>query len=211
MAVSIVEDGDNQFLVKFVDVYLSYPHLHEPYRGKGAKAGEQQGKYGAKFCFDRNNPENRKDAITIHAKIQEMAKKSFKQGLPADRYCLRDGKQLGDDMHKFYVLSASETTKPLCVDRRRNIVTAEDELFYPGCKVNGTIRLWVQDSKDWGKRINANLVGVQFYAHSESWGRPKPKAEDVFDDISDQFDSDEYEESATASSGGDGFDSDFDI
>jgi Protein of unknown function (DUF2815) len=197
MTVVIQPDGESEFLVKVTDVFLSYPHLFEPYRSRRAQLDDQgkvkQGKYGAKFCFDKKNPASKKDAQTIHAKIVEMAKRAFKQGLPADRYCLRDGAQLTEDMHGYYVLSASEDIKPTAVDRRRNPVADEDDLFYAGCKVNATIRLWVQDNSDFGKRINANLVGVQFLAHGERWGgRAKPKVEDMFDDIADQFDDDEY-------------------
>lgn len=197
MSVTIQPDGESEFLVKIRDVFLSYPHLFEPYRSRRPQLDEngkpKQGKYGAKFCFDKKNPENVKDARTIHAKVVEMAKKAFKQGLPADRYCIRDGALLTDDMHGYYVLSASEDMKPTAVDRRRKPVTDEDDLFYAGCKVNATVRLWVQDNSDYGKRINANLVGVQFLEHGERWGgRAKPKVEDMFDDISDQFDEDEY-------------------
>lgn len=218
MSVSFVPDGENQWLVKFTDVYLSYPHLFEPYKPKrpemGADGKPKPGKFGAKFCFDRSNPQNKADAVAIYNKIVEMAKTAFKQSLAADRYCMRDGKQLTEDMHKYFVLSASEDTKPIVVDRKRNTVTAEDDLFYAGCKVNGTIRLWCQDSKDYGKRINSNLVGCQFSSHGERWGgRPKPKAEEVFDDVSDQFEDNEYEGAATGDSAShreddDGFGSD---
>lgn len=198
MSVVIQPDGEEEFLVKFTDVYLSYPHLFEPYRPKRTEIGTdgkpKVGKYGAKFCFDKKNPQSVKDAKAIHAKIVEMAKASLKQTLPADRYCLRDGSQLTEDMYDYFVLSASEDTKPTCVDRRRNNVTDEDDLFYAGCRVNATVRLWVQNNIDYGKRINANLIGVQFFKHGgERWGgRAKPNVEDIFDDIADQFDDDEY-------------------
>lgn len=215
MAVVIKPDGDTEFLVKFRDVYLSYPHLFEPYKSKRPQIDSngkvKVGKYGAKFCFDKKNPENVKDAKAIHAKIVEMARKAFKQGLPADRYCLRDGAQLEEDMHGYFVLSASEDMKPAVVDRRRNPVKDEDDLFYAGCKVNATIRLWVQDNPDYGKRINANLVGVQFLEHGERWGgRSRPPVDEMFDDIADEFDDDEYEGGPTGDSlahagGDDGF------
>lgn len=198
MAVIITPDGENEWLVKFTDTYLSYPHLFEPYRSKrpeiDAVTGKPKvGKYGARFCFDKRKPESKADAKTIHAKIVEMAKAKFKMGLAADRYCLRDGLQLTEDMHPYFVLSASEDMKPTVVDRRRNPVTDEDDLFYAGCRVNATIRLWLQDNTDYGKRVNANLVGVQFLAHADRWGgRAKPKVEDLFDDISGMFDDDEY-------------------
>lgn len=198
MAVVITPDGENEFLVRVTDVFLSYPHLFEPYRPKrtemGADGKPKQGKYGCKLVFDKKNPQSVKDAKAIHAKIVEMAKTTLKQTLPADRYCLRDGAQLTEDMHGYYVLSASEDIKPTCVDRKRNPVTDEDDLFYAGCKVNGTVRLWVQNNVDYGKRINANLCGVQFVAHGERWGgRAKPKVDEMFDDIADQFDDSEYE------------------
>jgi Protein of unknown function (DUF2815) len=205
MSVTITPDGENQFLVKFTGVYLSYPHLFEPFKPKtpqmGADGKPKPGKYGAKFCFDRKDPQSKQDAVAIHAKCVEMAKNALKQTLPSDRYCVRDGQHLTEDMHRFFVLSASEDTAPIVVDRRRNKVTAEDDLFYPGCKVNATVRLWVQNSQEWGKRINANLVGVQFAEHAERWGgRPKPKAEEVFDDVSENYGDDEYAGAPTGES-----------
>lgn len=215
MSVIISPDGESEFLVKVTGVYLSYPHLFEPYRPKRPEQGKdgkpKPGKYGGKFCFDKKDAESAKDAKQIYAKIVEMAKTAFKQTLPADRYCLRDGAQLTEDMHSYYVLSASEDMKPTVVDRRRNPVTDEDDLFYAGCKVNATIRLWVQNNTDYGKRINANLVGVQFNSHGERWGgRAKPKVDEMFDDVADQFEDNEYEgaptgDSTTHAETGDGF------
>jgi hypothetical protein len=216
MSVVIKPDGDSEFLVRIRNVYLSYPHLFEPYRSKRAEidpaTGKPKvGKYGAKFCFDKKDPESVKDAKAIHAKIVEMAVAVLKQKLPADRYCLRDGAQLTEDMFGYYVLSASEDMKPTAVDRRRNPVKDEDDLFYSGCKVNATIRLWVQNNSDYGKRINANLIGVQFAEHGERWGgRARPPVDEMFDDIADQFDDDEYEGGPTGDSlahadGDDGF------
>ena len=210
MSVTFQPNGENQILVKVTGVYLSYPHLFEPFRAKRpqidpATGKAKPGKFGAKFCFDRNDPQSKSDANALYAKIVELAKATFKQGLPADRYCLRDGKQLTEDMHKFFVLSASEEVKPTVVDRRRNPVTAEDDLFYPGCKVNATINLWAQNHPEHGKRINANLIGVQFMEHGERWGgRPRMKAEEMFDDVSGMFgDEDEYA-SIPAEKAGDG-------
>lgn len=220
MACVITPDGENQYLVRFTDVYLSYPHLFEPYRPKRvdidpATGKPKKGKYGAKFCFHKKNPQNVKDAKAIHAKIVEMSKTVLKQSLPADRYCLRDGAQLTEDMHEYYVLSASDDVAPTVVDRRRRPVTAEDDLFYAGCKVNATVRLWVQNNQDYGKRINSNLIGLQFVEHGERWGgRARPNVEDIFDDISDQFEDDEYaggpSGESLAHSEGDGFGDDLD-
>jgi len=208
--VKIEADGEREFLVKMSGVVLSYPHLFEPFKARNPKPGEKA-KYGAKFLMDRRDKEQNTDAQTVYKKIVEMAKVNFKQSLPADKYCLRDGRQLTEDLHNYFVISANEELRPTVVDRRRQPVTAEDELFYPGCIVNATIRLWVQDSKDWGKRINANLVGVQFMAHgTRLGGRAKPKADEMFDDVSDKFDDDEYQGEPTGDGGRDPGDSDSD-
>jgi hypothetical protein len=213
MSVSIREDGEGQWLVKFSWGYLSYPHIFEPYRAKKpqldpATGKPKPGKFGAKFCFPRADKETSAIGKAVYEKCVEMAKTKWKQGLAADRYCIRDGRQLEEDMNPYFVLSASESTAPIAVDRRRNPVKAEDELFYAGCKVIGTIRLWAQDHLEYGKRINANFIGVQFYEHSERWGgRTRLKADELFDDISEQFGGeDEYEtvpEESTAAVGQD--------
>lgn len=220
MSITIKQDGENEWLVKITDVIISYPHLFEPYRPKtplvDANGKVKPGKYGAKFLIDRRDPLKLADAKVLHAKIVEMQKVVFKSTIAADRLCLRDGRQLTEDMHNFFVVSASEDIKPTVVDRRRNPVSDEDDLFYAGARVNATIRLWAQNSAEWGKRINANLIGVQFFAHGDRLGgRAKPKVDELFDDVSDQFDDDEYEggptgDATSSASGDDGFGDDGD-
>lgn len=190
MTIVITPDGEKEFLVKVGPVRMSYPHLFEPYR---SKEPGKAGKYGAKLLFDRNDDNGKADAKALHAKIVEMCKVNFKQSIPSEKLCLRDGKQLTEDQHGYFVLSASETIKPIVVDRKKQPVTAEDELFYPGANVIAIIRLWPQNDPAYGKRINANLVSVQFHSHGERLGgRARPKIDEIYDDISDQFDDDEY-------------------
>jgi len=192
MAITITQDGDKEWLVKFGPAVLSYPHIYAPFR---SKIPGQVGRFGAKLLLDRNDADAKADAKALNAKIMEMCKTHFKTSIPSDKLCLRDGKQLTEDMHKYFVVSASESTKPIVVDRKRNPVNEEDgaDLFYPGAKVIAVIRLWAQDSKDWGKRINANLVSLQFHSHgTRLGGRARPDVGAIYDDISGQFDDDEY-------------------
>jgi Protein of unknown function (DUF2815) len=201
MTIVISNDGEKEFLVKFGPAVLSYPHLWTPFR---SKTPGQTGKYGAKLLLNRNDPDAKADALTIHKQIQEMCKANFKQSIPSDKLCLRDGKQLTEDLHDYFVVSASESIKPVVVDRKRNVVNEEDgaDLFYPGAKVVAIIRLWAQDSKDWGRRINANLVSLQFHSHgTRLGGRARPNVDEIYDDISGEFDDDEYSGGPTGGNG----------
>lgn len=194
MSIRITEDGPNgEWLVKFGPAKLSYPHIYAPFK---SKTPGQAGKYGAKLLLKRDDAEQKADAKAIHEKITEMCKTAFKASIPSEKKCLRDGKDLTEDLHPYYVVSASETTRPIVVDRKLKPVPEEDggDLFYPGANVIAVIRLWAQDSKDWGKRINANLVSLQFHSHGiRLGGRARPKVEDLYDDISDKFDISEYD------------------
>jgi len=192
MSIKITPDGESEWLVKLGPATLSYPHIYTQFK---SREPGKTGKYGCKLLLDRNDVEQKADAKTLHTKILQMCKEKFNQSIPADKLCLRNGDQLTEDLHKFYVVSASESIRPIVVDRRRDPVPEEDgsELFYPGAKVIAVIRLWAQDSKDWGRRVNANLVSLQFHSHGPRLcGRARPKVNELYDDISDKFDDDEY-------------------
>ena len=50
----------------------------------------------------------------------------------------------------------------MVLDRDRTPLSEDDNRIYAGCHVNGVLELWAQDNQ-YGKRINANLLGVQFF------------------------------------------------
>lgn len=73
---------------------------------------------------------------------------------------------------------------PLVVDQRRNPVSESSGVIYSGCYVNAIIDIWPQDN-NWGKRINAQLQGVQFAGDGERFsggGTAKPEEFDVLED-----------------------------
>jgi hypothetical protein len=63
-----------------------------------------------------------------------------------------------------------------------------DNRPYSGCYVNCIIELWAQNNA-YGKRINANLLAVQFYKDGQPFGDAGANASvndfDAFDDESD--------------------------
>ncbi len=180
--------SDQAQLIHLKNVRISYPHLFTPYAGPAGGAA----KYSAKFLLDKQ-----KDAALIVAvknAIMALAQETFKDKKlpPADKLCLRDGDQSGrTEEEGSWTFSASEASRPVVVDQRRSPLVAEDEKIYAGCFVNATVRLWAQNNQ-YGRRINANLVGVQLVSNGPRLGssRSNISAEEMFSEVSD-FNSDE--------------------
>ena len=115
--------------------------------------------------------------------VQGQEAPSRRQAVP------RDGDQSDrEEEAGYWALSASDDRRPVVVDRNRSPVVAEDDLIYAGCFVNAKVRLWVQDNQ-YGRRINANLMGVQFVKDGDrlGGGRTQQSADDMFDDVADAF------------------------
>lgn len=81
-------------------------------------------------------------------------------------------------------VSARSDARPTVVDRDRSPLVAADGKVYSGCYTNGQVEVWAQDNS-FGKRINAQLLGVQFSRDGDSFGAgAPPAAPDDFDDLS---------------------------
>ena len=90
-----------------------------------------------------------------------------------------------------YKRQAYNTVRPTVVDRDRSPLTAQDGKPYSGSYVNVIIDVWAQDNS-YGKRINAQLQGVQFVRDGEAFsgGGTSADASD-FDEIADGADADD--------------------
>lgn len=156
-------------IVMLKDVRLSFPVLFE------AKAFETGGKkeFSASFLMGKDHPvaaEIKK--VFANMAVEKWGEKGA-QLLAAlfrdDRLCLHDGDRKDYDGYAGnYFVRANNGVRPLLLDRARNPLTEADGKLYSGCYVNATISLWTQDNK-WGKRINANLRGVQFNRDGEAF------------------------------------------
>ena len=148
----------NADMIIVKDVRVSFPHLFRRPVFNG-----EEGKCGAALMFDP-----KKHAGAIHAiekSIEELRKAKFKgRKLPSDKVCLRDGDDSGRPEYAgLKVMSANNKGKPLVIaGDGRNVVTDEDDCrIYAGCYANAKLRLRAQDNQ-WGKRINADLISIQF-------------------------------------------------
>ena len=103
----------------------------------------------------------------------------------ADKTCLHSGdlKANYDGFEGMLYISARNSLRPLVIDVNKSPLTGEDGKPYAGCYVNASLELWAQDN-NYGKRINATLMGVQFYKDGESFTGGGVASEDDFDDIS---------------------------
>jgi hypothetical protein len=171
---------------------LAFPNLFQPRPGQDG--GEA--KYGASLIIAPDNPAIKE----LNAAFSKIAKEKWAEkgetilkGLKAqDRLCLHDGatkaQYQGFEGNMF--VSSSSKTRPSVFDRLRTPIAAEDGKVYSGCYVNASIELWAQDSKSYGKRINAQLRGVQFVADGDAFAAGSAASDEEFEDLGDQGDVD---------------------
>jgi hypothetical protein len=139
--------------------------------------GEGEPAYSGAFLID---PVAQKALVDeINAKIDEVA--AAKWGAKAagvltamrkaDKAALHDGdvKADYDGFPGMLYVSTRSKVRPLVIDRDRTPLTAADGRVYSGCFVNAQIELWAQDNS-YGKRVNAQLKGVQFVKDGDAFG-----------------------------------------
>jgi len=167
--------------IKLNNVRLSFPSLFQKAQFNG-----EETKYEATFLLHKVR---HADVIKeIEAAIAEKVKIELKGAkVPADKLCLRDGDEVEYDGYADHMtLKASTKKRPLVLNKDKSPLTEADGVVYSGCFVNGIIDLWAQNN-NYGKRINATLLGVQFAADGEAFSSGGSSASaDDFDDIDDE-------------------------
>jgi len=144
--------------IKLTNATLGNFEFFEP-----KKYSESSGdaKYFAIFLFDPKDQQ----IVKLREKILQMMVTKFGQRTP--RSCLKPGDQRENPLYASYeTVSANNTTAPILIDKNRMPITLDNNLFYPGCRVNALINLWAQSNSN-GKAINANLLAVQFAGDGE--------------------------------------------
>lgn len=181
-------------VVKLNDVRLSFPKLFVP---KSFQKGQPE-RFEASFLLD---PTNKKHAATIEI-IRETAEmlllSDFNGSIPdstklcfsysdaspiemdSGTYEWRGVKKSYDGYEGMFSISSSNRARPTVVDQGLTPLVEADGKPYPGCFVNASITLWVQDN-EYGKRVNANLRAVQFLRDGEAFGVKPAEAEEEFD------------------------------
>lgn len=167
-------------MIKLKNVRLSFPSLFR----KAVFNGEET-KFEATFLIPKNDPQVK----VIQAEIDKLLKSELKGAkLGDDKVCLKDGD--GFEYQGYagnWSIKASNDKRPLVIDRDKSPLTENENKPYAGCFVNANIEIWAQNNA-YGKRINAKLLGVQFYDHGEPFATGSVASVDDFDDIdSEEF------------------------
>lgn len=73
--------------------------------------------------------------------------------------------------------------RPAIRDRDgKTTLVAADGRLYSGCNVVGVVEIWAQDN-NFGKRLNAQLCGVQFVSDNDAFGGGAQATDDDFEDL----------------------------
>jgi len=174
--------------IKLPNVRLSFPSVFHK-----ASFNGNETKYEATFLLSK------KDHAALIEEIKAAVAGKMKNDLKGaklapDKICLRDGDLAEYEGYEGHMsLKASNSKRPMVINKDRTPLTEDDNVIYGGCYVNAIIELWAQDN-NYGKRINANLLGIQFHKDGEPFGGGgvSVKADD-FDDFGDSDDNDDFD------------------
>jgi hypothetical protein len=167
------------------DVRLAFPNLWKATAPKGG--GEMA--FSASFLLAPTHKQIKELETAMKALAKEKwgAKGDavYKAMESSDKLCLHDGdakaEYEGFEGNKF--VSSRSKVRPSVFDGQRAELTEADGKPYSGCFVNASIELWAQDNS-YGKRINAQLRGVQFLRDGDAFaGGGKAADADEFDEI----------------------------
>ena len=170
--------------VRLNNVRLAFPVLFEPKRVND----QGEAKYSSAFLF----PPDHECIAKVKAAMAEVAKEKwadkaaevFKSLKASDRLALRDGNAKSEyaGYEGMMFINSSNQLRPTVLDGNKTPLTIADGKPYAGCYVNAVIELWAQDNK-YGKRINASLLGVQFYRDGERLAGGTVASEDDFEAV----------------------------
>lgn len=173
---------------KFKNARLAFPDIFEP---------NKDGKFAAAFIFEHGHP----DLDGLREVIDQVGKEKWgakwaqiKKELKAgDNLLIHDGDSkasyAGYEGNLFF--NANNTVRPTVIDRDRTALVKSDGKPYSGCYVIAIIDVWAQDNQ-YGKKVNAQLQGVQFYKDGEAFAGGGIAADAAdFDEIEDGADADD--------------------
>jgi ssDNA-binding protein len=177
--------------VQLAGVRIAFATLFDPKRGGDA----EEKRFSAAFPIEPGSA----NAKLLEDAVQAVATEKWGKKAAAIVAELRKTKKVcyvhdalkGDDgetydgfegMHSVNAGQGESKGKPLVIDRDRTRLESKDGRPYSGCYVNALIDIWAQDNQ-YGKRINAQLKGVQFVKDGDAFGGGAPAKPDEFEDL----------------------------
>ena len=168
------------------NVRLSFPSLFH----KAVFDGKET-KFEATFLIDKATQADK--IKEIKAAIDNAIKDALKGGkLPPDKVCMKDGDNIDYAGYAgMQSLKASSSKRPIIIDRDKSPLTEDDNKFYAGCYVNASLELWVQNNQ-FGKRVNCNLLGIQFFKDGEPFADGVKGSVDDFEAFGDDEETNDF-------------------
>ncbi len=167
-----MSDKTEDNVIMLTNVRLAFPNLFTPQQ---ANNGQGKAAFSASFLMPPDHP----DIPKIKAAIKEVAKAKWgeKAGdiltglIAADKVCLHNGetKAQYDGYKGNMFVSSRGYVRPLVLDGDMTPLNESDGKPYSGCYVHAQVAIWAQ-ANNHGKRVNAQLRGVQFYKDGEAFG-----------------------------------------
>ena len=173
------------------NVRLSFEHIFKP-----DAIGESEPKYSASWIIPKNDPQAKKVMEALAKALDEKFPGKRKPGgaWPSNFHNpLVDGDELADERPEYagcYVLKSASKNRPKVYDRRKNPITAEDEIIYSGCFCNVSLAAQGFEFEKLKKGVTVYLNGVQFFANGERLSGYDASGD--FDDLGDDEAGDDF-------------------
>lgn len=173
--------------IKIENVRFSYPHLDKPYAGKAKNDAGQaaEPKYGIVGMLPKKTHVAAKELIVEAMQALMTANETAK--LAPEKKFLRNGDDQDEEVYAgHWTVSARESKAPSVRDRKGQLVNDPKkiaDLIEGGYWGHMLIRPWFQDN-DYGKRVNAGLVGVQHIRDDDTFGEGRINDEEAWTDES---------------------------
>ena len=157
-------------VVMLEDVRIAFAHglfTASQVQGQGKPA------FSASFLFPKTHAAYnilQKAMLEVaEAKWPGKGRETLQALIAGNRIAMRDGAskpEIAGYPGNWFV-SARSYVQPTVIDGKRNVLTAASGKPYSGCYVNARLNIWAQQHSQYGKRINAQLTGVQFVRDGE--------------------------------------------
>lgn len=173
---------DNKIIL--TNVRLSFPHLFKPQAFKGA--APETAKYRATLLFSKEHVKLKNE---IDKFIQDILSEA-KLKVPSDKIFISDGDEKDAESYPGYKdhwvvrCSNPKSQPPRTLNKYKEKVTEEDNLFYSGCYVDAVINPWLQKNT-FGKAVNCNILGIRFRDHGEPLSGGGGDVTGMFEDLNE--------------------------
>lgn len=178
---------DTSNRVMLTKVRLAFPVLNQP----ESFQGEGKPRYSGALIMDVDSANHKVCTKAMRAaaaaKWGETKADAAVKGLTAGlKVALFNGdlKEQFDGFAGNMIVSAHSqaANPPRLLDGQKRELPRDTGVIYAGCYVNASIEFWAQDNQ-YGKRLNAQLRGVQFHSDGDSFGAGSAANPDEFDTV----------------------------